>query len=209
MWHQRRATTAGAVTAEAARRAARSRCCCPSPRPLGTSRRTGPNFEKKVKELCPDCEIIYSNADQDAAKQQQQADAALTKGAKVIVLDPVDAASAGGDRGHGQAEEGAGRQLRPPDHQGGRGLLHLVRQRAGGQAAGRDAVEEAGRGRRQGGPDHDDQRRADRLQRRAVQEGRRGRVQDGGREDRQVLRHAGLEPGQGPAGDGAGHHRPR
>ena len=55
-----------------------------------------PNFEKKAKELCPDCEIIYSNADQDAAKQQQQADAALTKGAKVLVLDPVDAASAGG-----------------------------------------------------------------------------------------------------------------
>ena len=55
-----------------------------------------PNFEKKVKALCSDCEIIYSNADQDAAKQQQQADAALTKGANVLVLDPVDAASAGG-----------------------------------------------------------------------------------------------------------------
>ena len=54
-----------------------------------------PLFTKKVQELCPDCEIIYSNADQDAAKQQQQADAALTKGAKVLVLDPVDAASAG------------------------------------------------------------------------------------------------------------------
>jgi D-xylose transport system substrate-binding protein len=54
-----------------------------------------PLFEKKVKSLCSDCEIIYSNADQDAAKQQQQAEAALTKGAKVMVLDPVDAASAG------------------------------------------------------------------------------------------------------------------
>jgi D-xylose transport system substrate-binding protein len=54
-----------------------------------------PNFEKKVKELCSDCSIIYSNADQDAAKQQQQAEAAITKGAKVLVLDPVDAASAG------------------------------------------------------------------------------------------------------------------
>ena len=29
-----------------------------------------PNFEAKVEELCADCEIIYSNADQDAAKQQ-------------------------------------------------------------------------------------------------------------------------------------------
>jgi D-xylose transport system substrate-binding protein len=54
-----------------------------------------PNFERKVQELCPDCEILYSNADQDAAKQQQQAEAALTRGAEVLVLDPVDAASAG------------------------------------------------------------------------------------------------------------------
>jgi D-xylose transport system substrate-binding protein len=54
-----------------------------------------PNFERKVEELCADCEIIYSNADQDAAKQQQQAEAAITQGAKVLVLDPVDAASAG------------------------------------------------------------------------------------------------------------------
>jgi D-xylose transport system substrate-binding protein len=54
-----------------------------------------PNFEAKVKELCPDCEIIYSNADQDASKQQQQAEAAITKGAEVLVLDPVDGAAAG------------------------------------------------------------------------------------------------------------------
>jgi D-xylose transport system substrate-binding protein len=54
-----------------------------------------PKFEQKVKELCSDCEIIYSNADQDAAKQQQQAEAAITKGVDVMVLDAVDAASAG------------------------------------------------------------------------------------------------------------------
>jgi D-xylose transport system substrate-binding protein len=54
-----------------------------------------PNFERRLKEVCPDCDIIYSNADQDPAKQQQQAEAAITKGAKVLVLDPVDAASAG------------------------------------------------------------------------------------------------------------------
>jgi D-xylose transport system substrate-binding protein len=54
-----------------------------------------PNFERKVEELCADCTIEYANADQDAAKQQQQAEAAITKGVKVLVLDPVDAASAG------------------------------------------------------------------------------------------------------------------
>jgi D-xylose transport system substrate-binding protein len=53
-----------------------------------------PLFEKKVKALCPSCQIIYSNADQDASKQQQQAEAALTQGAKVMVLDPVDGAAA-------------------------------------------------------------------------------------------------------------------
>ncbi|HET6508603.1 MAG TPA: sugar ABC transporter substrate-binding protein [Baekduia sp.] len=53
-----------------------------------------PSFEAKMKELCPSCQVIYSNADQDASKQQQQAEAALTQGAKVLVLDPVDSASA-------------------------------------------------------------------------------------------------------------------
>lgn len=53
-----------------------------------------PHFERKVKELCADCQVIYSNADQDAAKQQNQAEAALTNGAQVLVLDPVDSASA-------------------------------------------------------------------------------------------------------------------
>ena len=53
-----------------------------------------PGFENKMKELCPDCEIIYSNADQDASKQQNQAEAALTEGVDVMVLDPVDSASA-------------------------------------------------------------------------------------------------------------------
>jgi D-xylose transport system substrate-binding protein len=53
-----------------------------------------PLFEAKVRALCPDCQIIYSNADQKADQQQNQADSALTNGAKVMVLDPVDSASA-------------------------------------------------------------------------------------------------------------------
>ena len=54
-----------------------------------------PLFEAKVKELCPDCKVFYQNASQDANKQQQQADAAITKGASVLVLDAVDVASVG------------------------------------------------------------------------------------------------------------------
>jgi D-xylose transport system substrate-binding protein len=53
-----------------------------------------PLFEAKVKELAPDAVILYSNANQDATEQQSQADAALTNGAQVLVLDPVDSASA-------------------------------------------------------------------------------------------------------------------
>src|SRR5918996_1048647 len=53
-----------------------------------------PNFERRVKELCPDCDVIYSNANQDPAKQQQQAEAAITQGAKVIVISAVDVKSA-------------------------------------------------------------------------------------------------------------------
>src|SRR4051794_11174607 len=53
-----------------------------------------PRFEAKVKELCPNCKIIYQNANQDAARQQQQAEAAITNGAKVLVLDAVDAQAA-------------------------------------------------------------------------------------------------------------------
>jgi D-xylose transport system substrate-binding protein len=55
-----------------------------------------PLFEQKVQELCPDCDILYQNADQDPAKQQQQVEAAVTEGVDVIVLDPVDSTSAAG-----------------------------------------------------------------------------------------------------------------
>ncbi len=53
-----------------------------------------PLFTEALKTACADCELIYSNADQDPAKQQQQAEAALTQGAKVLVLDPVDGKAA-------------------------------------------------------------------------------------------------------------------
>ncbi|MBS4103332.1 sugar ABC transporter substrate-binding protein [Tsukamurella paurometabola] len=55
-----------------------------------------PLFEKKVAELCSSCKVSYYNADQDEAKQSQQVDAAITAGAKVLVLDPVNGDGAGG-----------------------------------------------------------------------------------------------------------------
>src|ERR1700716_2755920 len=56
--------------------------------------REKPFFEAKLKALCSNCTLIYSNAKQDAPTQQTQAEAAITNGANVIVLDPVDGAAA-------------------------------------------------------------------------------------------------------------------
>src|SRR3954470_17310630 len=52
-----------------------------------------PLFEQRLKELCSGCQVIYQNADSDPSKQQQQATTAITQGVKVMVVDPVDAAS--------------------------------------------------------------------------------------------------------------------
>jgi len=54
-----------------------------------------PFFEAKFKELCPGVAVVYANANQVAADQQQQAEAAIARGAKVLVLDPVDGDAAG------------------------------------------------------------------------------------------------------------------
>lgn len=53
-----------------------------------------PLFTRALRRYCPDCRLIYSNAQQDPARQQQQAEAAITNGADVLVLDPVDSKAA-------------------------------------------------------------------------------------------------------------------
>lgn len=53
-----------------------------------------PLFVAKIKALCAGCSVVYSNADTDAAKQQQQANSALAQGVKVLVIDPVDSTAA-------------------------------------------------------------------------------------------------------------------
>lgn len=55
-----------------------------------------PMFEAKVKELCSDCTVKYFNADQDEKKQAEQMQSAINAGARVVVLDPVNGAGAGG-----------------------------------------------------------------------------------------------------------------
>ncbi|CAN5129399.1 sugar ABC transporter substrate-binding protein [soil metagenome] len=52
-----------------------------------------PFFEQRIAQL-GDYDVLYSNADGDAAAQQSQAESALAAGARVLVLDPVDSAAA-------------------------------------------------------------------------------------------------------------------
>lgn len=51
--------------------------------------RDRPEFERKAADLCSDCKILYRNAKGSAALQQKQAEEAMAKGAKVLVVDPV------------------------------------------------------------------------------------------------------------------------
>ncbi|MFL5841283.1 MAG: sugar ABC transporter substrate-binding protein [Thermoleophilaceae bacterium] len=54
-----------------------------------------PDFEKKVRQLCSNCKVVYENANGDATQQQSEGDAVLAQGVKALVLDAVDAGSAG------------------------------------------------------------------------------------------------------------------
>ncbi len=53
-----------------------------------------PLLQTKMQTLCSDCEVVYRNAGGDPNTQMQQAQAVLSAGANVIVLDPVDPTSA-------------------------------------------------------------------------------------------------------------------
>ncbi|GGY24473.1 solute-binding protein [Streptomyces djakartensis] len=49
-----------------------------------------PLIEKRVKELCSDCTVMYANAENDAASQRQQMNSMITSGVSVLILDVVD-----------------------------------------------------------------------------------------------------------------------
>ncbi len=168
-----------------------------------------PNFERRVKELCADCEVIYANADQDPAKQQQQAEAAITQGAKVIVISAVDVASAAAIVTRAKQSDVAviayGRLIPDADIDY---YVSIDPFKVGQQQAEvqMDAIEQDGGSRPEG---RDDQRRSHRQQRQAVQGRREAGARGARRGGREELRHARLEPRQGPAGDGAVGHLAR
>jgi D-xylose transport system substrate-binding protein len=49
-----------------------------------------PLIEKRLKELCPRCTMVYANAENDAARQRQQLTSMITKGVRVLILDAAD-----------------------------------------------------------------------------------------------------------------------
>ncbi len=53
-----------------------------------------PGFKAEMNKLCPDCKVLYQNANGDVSQQQQQFNSVISQGAKVIVLDPVDSMAA-------------------------------------------------------------------------------------------------------------------
>jgi len=53
-----------------------------------------PLIEKNLLAACPKCTVLYQNAEQDASKQQTQADSLLSRGVQVLILDPVDSRAA-------------------------------------------------------------------------------------------------------------------
>ena len=55
-----------------------------------------PGFKAEMSKLCPDCKVLYQNANGNVSQQQQQFNSVIAQGAKVIVLDPVDSAAAAG-----------------------------------------------------------------------------------------------------------------
>lgn len=55
-----------------------------------------PGFKAAMDELCPDCTVIYQNANADVSLQQQQFNSVIAQGARIVVLDPVDSAAAAG-----------------------------------------------------------------------------------------------------------------
>ncbi|MFF3937416.1 sugar ABC transporter substrate-binding protein [Streptomyces phaeofaciens] len=49
-----------------------------------------PLIEEQLKRRCPECTLMYANAENDAARQHQQMVSMITKGARVLILDAAD-----------------------------------------------------------------------------------------------------------------------
>lgn len=64
-----------------------------------------PGFRDAMAGLCPDCTVVYQNANADVQLQQQQFNSLIAQGAEVIVLDPVDSSAAASLVNQAQAQD--------------------------------------------------------------------------------------------------------
>ena len=126
-----------------------------------------PEFEAKVKELCPDCKVDYANATQDATKQQQQAEAAITKGAERARARRGGRQVGRGDRAAREAVERPRDRLRPADLRTPTWTT-TCRSTTCARAGSRPRRCSTSSAPRQGQVDRDDQRLAHRPERRAT-----------------------------------------
>ena len=158
-----------------------------------------PDFEKPVEEQCPDCEVIYFNAGGDAEKQQSQGEAALTKGAEVLVLDPMDSKSAAAIAEKANAQDVPVVSYdRLIENSEVAAYVSFDNERVGELQAETLAKKLKEDGQRQR-PDHQDQRRSGRPERGALQGRLEQGVRSSRREGRQGIRHPRLDRGKRPA----------
>ena len=180
-------------------RCPRSPYCCPKTKRRATNPTTGRTSKKQSKKNCDDCEVLYSNAGGDAAKQQSQAEAALTQGADVLVVDPIDSKSAAAIAEKAKAQNVPVLSYDRLIENGEVDSYVSFDNEKVGELQAETLVEETERRRQRQRPDHHDQRRPRRPQRGALQSGRPHRVRSGRRQDRQGVRHARLVGRKRPA----------
>jgi D-xylose transport system substrate-binding protein len=90
-------TLTGTVAAQASTANASVTIALLLPQTVGSPRyetQDKPDFTADVKKLDPNAKVIYNNAQDSASAQLQQAESAITNGAKVLVVDPVDSIAA-------------------------------------------------------------------------------------------------------------------
>ena len=117
-----------------------------------------PSFEKAVEEQCSGCEVTYFNAGGDVEKQASQGEAALTQGAEVMVVDPMDSKAAAVivEKAHAQEVPVVSYDRLIENSEVG-AYVSFDNERVGEQQA-ETLVEKAEGNRQPEGPDHQDQR---------------------------------------------------
>jgi D-xylose transport system substrate-binding protein len=90
------AATSGAAAGAASQMTGKVALLLPDSKTTRYDTKDRPYFEAKMKQLCPNCQVIYNNANGDANAQLSAAESALANGAQVLVVMAVDTTAAAG-----------------------------------------------------------------------------------------------------------------